>query len=46
MTFVFMTFFLLAVLLTYTTKLVRDAKRQNKILKREKHGKEKTYKET
>jgi len=38
MTFVVMTFFLLAVLLTYTTKLLRDAKRQRITFK--KHGKE------
>jgi len=38
MTFVVMTFFLLAVLLTYTTKLVRDSKRNNIEFKREKHG--------
>ena len=38
MSFVVLTFFLLAVLLTWTTKLVRDSKRKTISLK--KHGKE------
>lgn len=39
MTFVVMTFLLLACLLTYTTKLLKDAKRKRLTYK--KHGKEK-----
>jgi hypothetical protein len=45
MSFVVLTFFLLAVLLTWTTKLARDAKRNKMILKRNNNGK-KTKKTT